>query len=281
VALQGRVDKVCDPEATEKFASQVKSGEAVMLDKVGHGFAVPRNWLPQFKQAFLRILDVKPVEPLPPDRAELAGLPLVEIPAQEQGHDAMALWITGDGGWGVTDRGVSARLAEHGIPVVALNSLRYFWKGHTPEETSADVARVLEFYLALWKKQRIILIGYSFGADVMPTLVNRLPPNLRSRVALVSLLGLSKEASFEVHVADWLGSFSHKNDLPVLPEITRLRGLNLQCFYGQEDVDALCKDLPAGLAHVYSTPGGHRFGRNFNWIADAILGQIPPGTQER
>lgn len=273
VALQGKVDQVCNPEATQKFTAQVKNGRAVMLDKVGHGFAVPRNWLPQFKQAFLEIVEGKSVEPLPPDRIELAGLPLVEVPAREQGSDLMAFWITGDGGWGVTDRGVSDSLAARGIPVVALNSLHYFWKGRTPEETAADATRVLEYYLSLWKKQRIILIGYSFGADMMPLLVNHLPPALRSRIALVSLLGLGKEANFEIHVTDWLGSFSHKKDFPVLPELTRLRGLNMQCFYGEEDSDTICRDLPADLVHVYATQSGHRFGKNFSWIVDAILEQ--------
>jgi type IV secretory pathway VirJ component len=64
----------------------------------------------------------------------------------------------------------------------------------------------------------------------------------------------------------------------VLPELTKLRGLNMQCFYGEEDSDTLCRDLPPDLARVYSSKSGHRFGKNFNWIVDAILGQIP---QER
>ena len=50
----------------------------------------------------------------------------------------------------------------------------------------------------------MILIGYSFGADVLPFIVNRLPDDLRKRIASVNLLGLSTEATFEIHVADWI-----------------------------------------------------------------------------
>ena len=92
-----------------------------------------------------------------------------------------------------------------GVPTVGLNSLKYFWSERTPEETARDVARVLRHYLAAWHKQRVLLIGYSFGADVLPFVVNRLPPELRERVASVSLLGIDANASFEVRIADWVG----------------------------------------------------------------------------
>jgi len=53
IALQGTIDQVCDPASTENYVKQVKGGEIVILPKVGHGFSVPKNWMPQFKKAFL------------------------------------------------------------------------------------------------------------------------------------------------------------------------------------------------------------------------------------
>ena len=81
---------------------------------------------------------------------------------------------------------------------MGLNSLKYFWKQRTPEEAARDVARILRHYLSAWNKQRVLLVGYSFGADVLPFVVNRLPPDLRARVASVSLLGIDSNAAFEV-----------------------------------------------------------------------------------
>ncbi len=57
IALQGTIDQVCDPASTEDYVKQVKGGEIVILPKVGHGFSVPKNWMPQFKKAFLRIVE--------------------------------------------------------------------------------------------------------------------------------------------------------------------------------------------------------------------------------
>lgn len=274
IALQGTTDQVCNPQATRAFVAKVTNGEIVMLERVGHGFAVPRNWMPQFKQAFLRLTQQLPSEPLAVSPDALKHIPLEEIPAADAGGKWLALWITGDGGWGATDRGVSAGLAARGVPVVALNSLHYFWKARTPEETAADLALVLRHYLAKWNKEKVVLIGYSFGADVLPFVASRLPPDLLPKVRLISFLGLSRKANFEVHPADWVMTLARKSDVPVQPELDKLKHLPMQCFFGEEDNETLCRNLPPGNMEVHSTRGGHRFGENFGWIVNAILARI-------
>jgi hypothetical protein len=49
VALQGLKDQICDPPATEAYVKKVQGGEIVTLPKVGHGFSVPGNWMPQLR----------------------------------------------------------------------------------------------------------------------------------------------------------------------------------------------------------------------------------------
>ena len=56
IVLQGDIDQVCNPPATESFVSKVKGGRVVMLPKVGHGYSVPRNWLPQYEQGLRDLL---------------------------------------------------------------------------------------------------------------------------------------------------------------------------------------------------------------------------------
>jgi type IV secretory pathway VirJ component len=55
IALQGDIDKICTPADTRSYLSKVPHGELVWLHKVGHGFSVPRRWMPQFKSSFARI----------------------------------------------------------------------------------------------------------------------------------------------------------------------------------------------------------------------------------
>ena len=57
IVLQGDIDQVCNPPATEAFVKQVQGGQVVVLPKVGHGYSVPRNWMPQYRQGLLDLLD--------------------------------------------------------------------------------------------------------------------------------------------------------------------------------------------------------------------------------
>src|SRR5690348_10902118 len=79
--------------------------------------------------------------------ATLSDLPLVEVRAERR-SDLLAVFFSGDGGWTTIDRRVSARLAATGVPVVGVNSLRYFWKERSPEQATQDLVRVLRYYLA-------------------------------------------------------------------------------------------------------------------------------------
>jgi len=56
IVLQGDIDQVCNPPATEAFVKQVQGGQVVILPKVGHGYSVPRNWMPQYRQGLLDLL---------------------------------------------------------------------------------------------------------------------------------------------------------------------------------------------------------------------------------
>jgi type IV secretory pathway VirJ component len=202
---------------------------------------------------------------------DLKDLPLTEVPAQRPG-DTLAVFITGDGGWAPLDRSVAALLAQKGVAVVGLSSLRYFWHERTPEKTAADVARILRHYLAAWKKDQIILVGYSFGADVLPPVANRLPPDLLERVHLIALLAASPTATFEIHVGGWLG-IDDDQGLPVLAEARKLHGKRLLCIYGKSDSDETScpqlKSLPN--VRVVALPGAHKFRRRYDLLVAEIL----------
>jgi len=275
VALQGEIDQVCNPEETEKYVSQVKNGEIIMLPKVGHGFAVQKNWMPQFKQAFMHLTSVQSSAPSPqPQAEEVKDLPLVEFLASDTSEEFLAVHISGDGGYGVTDKGISNGLASKGIPVIGLNSLKYFWKRRTSEEASRDLERILRYYLNSWEKKKVILIGYSLGADVLAFMVNRLPEELRSKIQLAVLLGPSHEVDFEFHLTNWVGGSQGKKALPVKPEVEKLKGMKILCFYGEGDKDTICPELDTSLATVIPEKGGHRVRSNYDPIVQKILEEL-------
>jgi type IV secretory pathway VirJ component len=305
IAFQGLVDQVCSPQDVESYVRQVKNGEAVMLPKVGHGFSVPANWQQQFKQAFQRLTATvepghagapaspgggrgaaaaHPAAAAPPAGPAAAAaatpvsdLPLVELPVKQPG-EPLAIIVSGDGGWASIDRDVAEDLVRHGVPVVGLNSLQYFWSARTPEGAAADLQRIARHYLAAWGRQQLLLIGYSLGADVLPFMVNRLPADLLGRVRLVVLLGPGSRTSFEFHLSDWLGGGG--GDRPVLPEVKKLAGKPLLCIYGQAEKDSLCPQL-GSLGKTVSFSGSHHFGGDYASLAERILRELQPAAASK
>ena len=274
ISLQGETDQVCPAPLTQKFIANVPGGEVVMLPKVGHGYSVEKNWVPQFEAAYARLTASQPTARLPALPAPVADLPLTVVPAADHGvGDWFGVFLTGDGGWVGLDKGVSAELAKHDIPIVGWDSLKYFWSPRTPEGAAKDLDRVLRHYSRAWGKSHALLIGYSQGADTMPFMVNRLPAATRQMVGLTTLLGISDNAVFEFHVANWLGE--PPGGLPTAPELAHWSGSPYLCLYGEDDADSACKQLTGHDGSAYQMHGGHHFGGGYTEIADEILSRLP------
>ena len=116
-----------------------------------------------------------------------------------------------------------------------------------------------------------MLVGYSFGADVLPFAYDRLPAELRAEVGLVSLLGFSRAADFEIRVTGWLGMPASAAALATLPELARMQAGLIQCFYGADEEDTACPDLTGQGIAVIRMPGGHHFGGDYKTLGRRIL----------
>ncbi|HEY4591384.1 MAG TPA: AcvB/VirJ family lysyl-phosphatidylglycerol hydrolase [Thermoanaerobaculia bacterium] len=285
IAFQGTIDQVCNKDDVVRYVSKVKNGEIVLLPDVGHGFSKTYKWEPQLRKAYRQILDKEPVStaagPEAPSPGTQGGprggvpavndLPLVEVPAKGgAAGGAMAVVISGDGGWAGLDREVAGALSKKGIPVVGVNSLQYFWRARTPDGIAKDLERILRHYMATWNRQEALLIGYSLGADVLPFAASRLPADVLGKVKVIALLGPSTKAEFEFHVTDWLGGGSKGQ--PVLPEVKKLGGRPpILCLHGSKESDSLCPALTAAQGRSVELPGAHHFGGDYEAVANLIL----------
>jgi type IV secretory pathway VirJ component len=228
--------------------------------------------MPQFKKAFLD-LATHQAEQTPPPDTPLQGLPLVEVPAASgTASDTLALMVTGDGGWAGLDQGVAAELSRAGVAVIGLNSLKYFWTPRDATTTARDMERIARLYLTAWNKRRLLLIGYSFGADVLPFAVEKFPADLQQRVALMTLIGPDDTATFEFHVSDWIGgSFAERGE-PLRPVLERLRGTPpTLCIYGVEETHSLCRSLAPASVKSVEVKGAHHYGGDYAGLARQIL----------
>ncbi len=271
IALHGATDRVCPTAPARAFAAQIPRAQFIELPKVAHSYSTDADWAPQFLDAYDRLgAKLDAAQPQPP--ASLSDLPLVEVRAAKAGS-TFAVLLSGDGGWAGLDKNVAAALAEKGVDVVGLDSLRYFWSPRTPQSLANDLDRVVRYYAANWHKTGVVLIGYSQGADVLPFAINRLPPASRNLVTYAVMMGLGTNASFEFHVGNWLGGES--GAIPIQPEAAKLQPNKTLCIYGADEKDSLCPKLAPASAEAHVMTGGHHFDGAYGDLAALIIGHLP------
>ncbi|MCC4611419.1 virulence factor family protein [Xanthomonas campestris pv. esculenti] len=265
--LAGSQDKRCPAAAEAAFIKQIPQARTFTRSAKG-------DILPGLRAA-ARLLGEQKGVALPPPPGGLADLPVVELPAKPDGDsddDTFVIFVSGDGGWAGLDEEVADALAAQGIPVVGLDSLRYFWTERTPQGFATDLDRIARVYAQRWQRKRVVLIGFSQGADVLPAAINKLPAQTRQNIRMTALLSVGKLADYEFHVSNWLGS--DDEGLPIAPEVQRLPASTTVCIYGQDDDDALCPSLPAQAATRVALPGDHHFKGDYATLAKVIMEQL-------
>lgn len=201
-------------------------------------------------------------------QAPLTDLPLTPLKSAVPG-DVLAIIISGDGGWRDLDRQLGFELAKGSVSVVGVDSLHYFWQAKSPQTIADDLTRIVDYYSQLWNTKHVLLIGYSFGADIMPAAVDHMSDGMRSRIDQISLLGMGDTADYEIHVTGWLGVQPKGN--PVEPDARKLDLSRVQCFYGLEEDVSFCRSPLMQSAEVFGIAGGHHFDGNYQHLADLIL----------
>ena len=207
-------------------------------------------------------------------------------------NDVMAIIVSGDGGWADVDRRLGIAFIDRGIPVLGINAFEYYWRERSPEQTAHDLDALMTQYLGVWGKRRIWLIGFSFGADVLPTLVDQLSAANRARITQIVLLSPSRYVTFEIELEGymikqgWLKEHL-KNVLQLinpirhydpLPPLQALQGKPpVICYYGLDDAaDSLC-DLPGlpAWVTVHAKQGGHHFNEGYQRLTQQMLEELP------
>lgn len=190
--------------------------------------------------------------------ARARSLPLAELPVADDTGRVFAIVITGDGPTGGLGRRIGRELQARRVPSAVWHSLRYFWRRKTPEQTARDLDLAIRHYGGRWGRERVLLVGYSMGADVLPFAINRLPPDTRARIAGVALIAMAHDAVFEFRLEQWWGT-SGAPSRATRPEVERLGDLRVLCIWAEGDDKAACPRMRTAPMREVRLRGGHHF----------------------
>lgn len=229
------------------------------------------------------------------ERSTVLVVPPATVAAPAGDGDVFTILYSGDGGWADLDKQLGTAFAARGIPVVGVNAFKYFWRHRDPDAAAAELDALMTKYLDQWHKQRVWLVGFSFGADVLPTLIDKLSAQNRARIAQLVLLSPSRDTSFEIQfegymmaqgrikafVKTLLEKFNKVPHYPALPPVVAINhAFPVVCYYGRDEAgDSLC--TAAGLPNwvsVHAKNGDHHFEGGYQPLAAQMIDELPAHT---
>ena len=202
-----------------------------------------------------------------------------ELPIKTFGTDSVSglpllVYITGDGGWNKFSSALCADINRKGIPVVVLDAQKYFWESKSPEETAMDLSGVIERYLKDWKKERFVLAGFSFGADIVPFLLNRFPPEIGGKAVSSIMISPDKTCDFEIHLSDMLSMGISKGKYDVPLEIQKSVFKNFTVVFGSDENRNTKLSFEWKGIKIKILQGNHHFDSEYAAVAELILQEI-------
>jgi type IV secretory pathway VirJ component len=184
-----------------------------------------------------------------------------------------AVYFSGDMGlsFGMGPK-VAPALAARGMPVLGISSAVNFATHRTRAELDAVLAGAIRTAVARTGAGKVVLIGQSFGADMIATAAPDLPAELRKKVAAISLVVPSRTVFFRADPTGitYLGTPDARPALAV-------RGLDwapVICIYGVRETDSLCPVLGGTPARVIALPGGHFLNRDDRLLVATMVSAL-------
>ncbi|MHA6722689.1 AcvB/VirJ family lysyl-phosphatidylglycerol hydrolase [Sphingomonas sp. RS2018] len=203
-----------------------------------------------------------------PDGQVFTLVPATRV-ATPASRGTTAVFLSGDSGFntGMGPR-MMQRMADAGIPVVAVNSLTAFASRRTPQEAETLVEQAIAIAAALPGTRRVVLIGQSFGANIALAAVPTLPTAIRRRLAMVELVVPADTMLFRATPG---GVFDVSHDGPALPYARRITGVPVLCIHGEVEDDSLCPIWRTPDVTSVALPGGHYLDHDDALVAATLL----------
>lgn len=207
-----------------------------------------------------------------PSTVQSQNLPITEWASKS--HDKpLIFYISGDGGMNKFSTSLCEGFFKKGFDVSALNSKDYFWNKKTPEKTASDVNNFLIKKLIGRKNQQIVLIGYSFGADVAPFILKGISKNIDDKILVSFLMASSGNTDFEIHWADIFGG-NTKRSMDVVSEINKLSDEKIVIISASDDKTLAVNNITLKRFTHEVLPGGHHFDGDTHEIVKVILNDM-------
>lgn len=213
-----------------------------------------------------------------------ANIPGNDVSARPSGSTVLdsaptlVIFFTSDAGWLGLNTKLPKTLSHLGYPTVSWNSLRYYVRRRTPEEAAAHLAEVVEEYTGRCGAPDVALVGYSWGAGVLPFLARRLPAELKARLCAAVYLAYPGFGAFHFKPSAWWLEIGDEA-LPAREEVAAMPEVNSICIAGEGDPIRDCRSIESLGVPRELFPAGHTLNKVLSELLPHIVKTIETGRQ--
>jgi len=188
-------------------------------------------------------------------------------------RDIALVYITGDLGshFGLGHT-VVPRLLHNGYAVSTIDSLKAFRQRLTAHQTAALVEMAARAAMAQGHAARVVIIGHSFGADMLPPAMGELSPAIANRVAMMVLIVPSHAVYDHVALTEIMSIRKARGD--ALPAARRVGAIPRLCIQGEKEEDSLCPLLTSAGYERQILPGAHHLNNDAALLSTILLHRL-------
>jgi type IV secretory pathway VirJ component len=187
------------------------------------------------------------------------------------------LILSGEGGWRSFDDQLARWMSERGYWVGGIDCMRYFWKPQDDRRALAsDVSRYTDALVraaGATGNARVVLAGYSFGADLAPWIGGA--PTRDARVAALVLIGPDRQGSLEFRLSEMMGLAPTAHVFDTASALADASGIPILFIHGARDGTSTTPALAeafTGRKELVVVPGAtHHFAGHEEELKHAVL----------
>jgi len=184
----------------------------------------------------------------------------------------LIFYISGDGGFNKFSTSFMQSLNKEGFAVIGLNAKDYFWSKRKPQEAATAIEDAINGSNKDWQKKNIVLIGYSFGADVSPFMLTHFSPALSNKINHLVLLSPSEKTDFEIHVLQMFGWGKDEGE-SVPGEINKI-AKPVTIVVGDDENEFPFNQLTIKNKQIIKMRGGHHYDGDVDALCKQVVQQI-------
>lgn len=165
---------------------------------------------------------------------------------------------------------IGERLAKDGNMVIGVNSVHFAWHQRSPRQMANLLTQAINMALRQSGARHAVLIGQSYGADLVHVGAAYLSAATRAKVARIVLVVPTRDIYYSVGPFEYLGW--RRPDATAVASAGEIDWVPLICIRGSEETDSVCPALTRANVQQIVVQGDHYLGHD----ADRLYRVVQP-----